>query len=86
MGFAVTKRQCWKTIASAENALQTASPHNVGMRRNEISVALSETLVCGGMEGVGGDEFSPVRLGRALGARALGPISAPYGILRCRRE
>jgi hypothetical protein len=59
MGFAVTKRQCWKTIASAENALQTASPHNVGMRRNEISVALSETLVCGEMESLDGDESSP---------------------------
>lgn len=59
MIFPVTKRQFWNFIASAENALQPQPRRNVGVRENEISVALSETLVCGGARSVERDESSP---------------------------
>ncbi|WP_056379986.1 hypothetical protein [Methylobacterium sp. Leaf465] len=54
----MTKRQCWNTSEIAETALQPASLRNGGMRKNEISVALSETLVCDGVARGAGDEFS----------------------------
>jgi hypothetical protein len=57
--FPVTKRQFWNSIESAETALQPQPRRNVGVWENEISVALSETLVCGGARSVERDEFSP---------------------------
>ncbi|WP_146056408.1 hypothetical protein [Methylobacterium sp. V23] len=59
MIFPVTKRQFWNSIASAETALQPEPRRNVGMRENEISVALSETLVCDEARSVERDESSP---------------------------
>jgi hypothetical protein len=65
MIFPVTKWQFWNSIASAETALQPEPRRNVGMRENEISVALSETLVCDEARSVERDEPSP--FGRVQG-------------------
>lgn len=57
--FPVTKRQFWNSIESTETALQPDPRRNVGVWENEISVALSETLVCDGARSVKTDESSP---------------------------
>jgi hypothetical protein len=63
--FPVTKRQFWNSIESAETALQKEPRRNVGVRENETSVALSETLVCDEARSVERDESSP--FGRVQG-------------------
>ena len=84
MIFPVTKRQFWNFIESAETALQPEPRRNVGMRENEISVALSETLVCGGARSVERDESSPSasvrgtdRSARAPRVSSDGPLGHP---------
>jgi hypothetical protein len=73
MIFSVTKRQFWNSIESAETALQPEPQRNVGMRENEISVALSETLVCGEARSVERDESSPFPRGRGTDRSARVP-------------
>lgn len=84
MIFPVTKRQFWNSIASAETALQPEPQRNVGMRENEISVALSETLVCDEARSVERDGSSPSRSvrgtdrsARALRVSSNGPLGHP---------
>ena len=79
--FPVTKRQFWNSIESTETALQPDPRRNVGVWENEISVALSETLVCGGARSVERDESSPSEKVPATDRSARAPLVSWAGPL-----